>query len=413
MRPGSNKPLAITQQEEDHIRSLLVEFLAHTKKPEVGIHSNIGPYLDCAAYEKLRQYGKKALPYFIEQASRQQDSYTYLGSYVISGKVNSNFEETYAYKKKRMDEVSDETLPPFLLTYVMREIAPGEEPEIDRESELGGIATTDCFIWLKWWAGNRSQYLFETVKPIEIHEYEEIFHGEHISAKVDNDLLDLYSVFSTYRHVIERVAAAFNRNVIIGDHLNLDKKRRIRMKQVTFDEFLYIIGELISAEGYYKQVDGEWKFVSSEGFHFKVEEDQYIIGDNTPPFEYGIYGSYLREWRILMDKTVYSKEDRVSVKLIANSSRWESENSMGVLLSEGIFILRNPIDHSYHEFGVQPSTHIIEVKKEPVIDENCPPKEKVTFDLMIDPAQELPVGEFNLIFKCLDDETACIPIEIY
>ena len=114
-----------------------------------------------------------------------------------------------------------------------------------------------------------------------------------------------------------------------------------------------------------------------------------------------------------MDKTVYTKADRVSVKLIAKSSRWESENSMGVLLSEGMFIMRNPLDHSYYEFGVQPSTHIIEVKKEPVIDENCPPKENITYDLMIDPAQELPVGEFNLSFKCLDDETACIPIEIY
>jgi hypothetical protein len=71
------------------------------------------------------------------------------------------------------------------------------------------------------------------------------------SSKIDihDGLMDVYAVSTRYGDIIRRAAEAMKLKVTIGPVRGLDVITTVRMKSVTFDEFLHILGKTIDLKG--------------------------------------------------------------------------------------------------------------------------------------------------------------------
>ena len=251
--------VVITQADEDAIKRLLKEFKKHTISSKVILMSMPDPYFNCDAYRDLLGYGWKAVPYVIEQAAQIEAVDAYIGSSLIKDANVKTPEEVFGYNRKRKSEVYDGLLPPFFLEITLRELT-SEEMKPKSRIDHG---YNEVFRWIEWWQQNQNRFNFLTGQPLIILPPKD----EHslipqIRTDIKDGLLNIYAVSATYQQIIERAAAEMNIDVFIGEHEYLDFRNTLRMKSVTFEEFLYMAG----------------RNVSMRGFKYRKTEKGYLIG---------------------------------------------------------------------------------------------------------------------------------------
>jgi hypothetical protein len=158
--------VVVTQEDEDAIRKALREFREHTENPRVAVRSDTAAYLNCPGHATLLKYGWKAVPYLIEQSARQQGVEAVLGAAAIGDKKVKTPEEVAAWNAARREKVAGETLPPFVLATVLRELPPAkDDPDVGKPEVVGGFAgirPSDSFAWVTWWAANGKRFEIKT-----------------------------------------------------------------------------------------------------------------------------------------------------------------------------------------------------------------------------------------------------------
>jgi len=243
--------VVITQADEDAIRNILKEFKKHTCK--VSFMSMTDPYFDCNAYRNLLGYGWKAVPYVIEQAAQIEAVDAYIGSALIRDANVKTPEEVFEYNRRRKSKSTDALLFPFILEITLRELTSSK---IKPKSRIDH-GYNSVFAWIEWWQQHKTKFNFQTKEPVVIHPAQD----EHslvpqIRTAIKDGLLDIYAVHATYQQIIERAAAKMNIDVFIGEHEYLDVITTMRMKSVTFEEFLHIAGRNVSMRGFkYRKTD--------------------------------------------------------------------------------------------------------------------------------------------------------------
>jgi len=251
--------VVIDQIDEDAIRQLLDEFLQHTRSPDVRFSSKIEPYLDCAARKKLLKNGWKAVPYLIEHIGRQEAVDAYEGAALIDDPSVKTPADIFAYNRSRKGQVHEETLSGFICDIVLHELPSGREAPPLKARGAIGYHYNRAFRWLTWWQTNRHHFEFRTEKPLKIAPARDE-HSSESQVKIDihDGLMDVYAVSTRYGDIIRRAAEATKLKVTIGPVRGLDVITTVRMKSVTFEEFLYILGKKIDLKGldFHKHAEG-------------------------------------------------------------------------------------------------------------------------------------------------------------
>jgi hypothetical protein len=250
----------IGQSDEDAVRRLLDDFVKHTKSPDVMLHSRTQPFLDCPARPKLLRYGWKAVPYVIEQAARKEAVDAYVGSALIKDKKVQTPEQVFQYNRDRKRKVEEATLPGFVLEILLRELPSGShEPDRKEGKGIHLHHYNECYKWVPWWQAHKNRFQFETKRPPVIPPAKDDHSSAaQIRASVQDGLLDVYAVSASYRDIIRRAAKEMGIEVVIGKQDYLDVITTLRMKSVTFEEFLYMLGRSVCITGfdYHETADG-------------------------------------------------------------------------------------------------------------------------------------------------------------
>ena len=385
VEPYQNDSIVISQKDENAIKQLLDEFKKH--EIEVSSRSDVQSYLNCEAHKNLLNYGWKLVPYLIEQASRWEKVDAYIGSGLIKEQNVKSPEQVYEYNRSRKN-ITANTLAPFLLETVLRELPSGNyAPYTFR----GGIPYNGIFGWVKWWQKNKTKFEFQTATPLVIPPPEdELSVVPHIGTKVQDGLLYIEVVSATYKQIIERAAAEMNIDVFIGEQQYIDVITTVRMKGVTFEEFLYIIGRTV--------------FVG--GFDYHKTETGYWVGGKNPAKPRRI----MNGWGIMMEKTVFSTGNKIPVTIITRS--------------QGLASVIDPADSLFTHYGsfrvttndgkiVQDFSPVLKSELDSTmplikIEKDCFPIEVLLNDFC-----NLPSGEYNIRFRYIEHETPSIAIEIY
>lgn len=383
--PYENGKIVITQADEDAIKNILREFRQHQAK--VSFRSDVAPYLDCEAHQKLLKYGWKAVPYLVDQAAQKEAVDAYIGSALIKDMNVKTPEEVFEYNRRRKSK-SANTLAPFILETVLRELPSGKmAPNLNKPKDRVGYAYNEVFAWVKWWQQHKHKFVFQTKRPLVIHPAK-VVHSTmpQIRTTVKNGLLDIYAVSATYRQIIERAAAEMNVDVFIGEQQYIGVITTVRMKSVTFEEFLYIIGRTV--------------FVG--GFNYRKTEKGYWVGGKNPAKPRPI----LHGWGIMMEKTVFSAGAQIPVTIIAR-------------LPGSVINPADPVFSGYGSFRVTTNDGKIVKDYEPLAKARptIPPiqiqKDCYPIQVLLDKFCKLPSGEYNIRFRYLNHETPSIAIEIY
>jgi hypothetical protein len=382
-------PIVITQADEDAIRKLLEDFRAHTTRLEVSLSSSTGPYLDCPAHRALVGYGWKAVPYLIEQAGKRQSVDATLGAALIADPAVQTPEQVVAHNRARRVKALGNALPDFVLVTVLRETPAGKAaiPTTRGQGELDGIRHTDAFAWVGWWRANKGRFEFRTNRPPEIPLPEQgVYYWPHVTTTARGRLLDIHAVSATYRDIIERAAAELGPDVFIGKHDYLDLITTVRMKAVTFEEFLHLISTDILGGGLaYRK--------TATGYH--------IGGETAAPPRVNIYG-----WGIMMYRTVFNPGDEIPVTVITRGIDPLVSPDDPAFLGYGSFrVTRNDgsVVSDYRPVDAKPPTRPLFERAE-----DCTPV-RVSLDRYC----RLPAGEYNLRFRYRDHETPTVAIKIY
>jgi hypothetical protein len=383
--PNENGRIVITQVDEDAIKQLLGEFKKHEYK--VSFRSDVQSYLDCEAHEKLRSYGWKAVPYLIEQAARQEAVDAFIGSALIKDKDVKTPEQVYEYNCARKNEAAN-TLAPFILETVLRELPSGKVAPYNLS---GGIPYYGVFEWVRWWQKHKDRFEFQTIHPLVIPPpVDEHSVAPHIGTSLQNGLLYVDAVSATYHQIIERAAAEMNIDIFVGEQEYIDVITTVRIKGMTFEEFLNIIG----------------RTVCTSGFDYHKTETGYWVGGKNLAKPRAI----LDGWGIMMERTVFSVGDEIPVTIITRlpglvtiidpaDPTFVCYGSFRVTTNDGKIVKDyNPVTKSRLDFTVPP----IEIKKD------CYP-----IQVLLNKFCKLPAGEYNIRFRYLEHETPSIAIEIY
>jgi len=370
--------IVITQDDGDTIKSILEAFKKHQNR--VRFRSDIQSYLDCEAHRKLLEFGWKAVPYLIEQVALLEDIDGYIGSALIKYPNIKTLEEVFEYNLNRKAKAKN-TLIFFSLEILLEELV--SRRTLDKNSyQYDGI-----FTWLDWWQQHKHKFIFQTKQPIVIHSAK-YFHSTtpQIRTTTKNGLLDIYAISATYRQIIERAAAEMNVDIFIGEQRYIDVITRVRMKKVTFEEFLYIIGR----QAYVK------------GFDYRKTEKGYWIGGKEPAEPRPI----LHGWGIMMEKTVFSVGDEIPVTIIArlpgpiidpNDSVFPCYGSFRVTTNDGKIIKDyNPVTKPK---ATTPPIRMV--------------KDGHHIQVLLNKFCKLTEGEYNIRFRYLDNETPSVAIELY
>ncbi|GAH60210.1 unnamed protein product, partial [marine sediment metagenome] len=250
--PYENGKIVITQADEDAIKSLLEEY--HKESSQyMRKHlwsSSIPLYIDCEAYRKLLKFGLKVVPYLVQniaQLEAQYGDYAYIGSALIKDKSVKTPEQVYKYNCSKPWS-STGPGPPIGLTLLMQLLPEDMKP---KPRVKKGYVDNKVFAWSNWWQQHKQRFIFQTKRPLVIQPTKEV-HSRmpQIRTTVKNGLLDIYAVSATYRQIIERAAAEMNADVFIGEQEYIGVITTVRMKAVTFEEFLYIIGRTVFVSGF-------------------------------------------------------------------------------------------------------------------------------------------------------------------
>lgn len=381
--------VVITQADEDAIKKLLEEFRLHTVK--VSLRSDLTPYLDCAAHRELLKQGWKVVPYLIDQAARQQSVEATLGAALIKDPSVTSPEQVAAWNQARRAKIAGDTLPPFVLATVLRELpAAKEEPSIGKperiDTKFVGIRHSDSYVWATWWAANQGRFTFQTTKPLVLPPTEDgVVYQPHITTTARGGLLDIHAVDATHRDIIERAAAELGLEVFIGEHELMKILTSVRMKGVNFEEFVYMLGRQASVAGYpVQQTRTGWR-----------------VGGEQPAKP----RANLNGWGILMERTVFRVGDAITVTVITRAPQ--------ALVDPG-----DPVFNSYGSFRVTTNDGRVVEDYRPLSQgaPRRPPEQRpdaFPIRVMLDSFCTLPAGEYNVSFRYLDHETPTVAIEIY
>lgn len=249
--PRSEKMVVITQADNDGIKSVLKELKRHQDK--VRVSSIPADYLNCEAYEKLLGYGRKAVPYLIEQVATMEAAFAYIGSAIIDSDQVKTPAQVYRYNSRRTNRMN-ETLAFFILDEALKEIV---FPEMTRRQRRRYTGYTEVFEWINWWQQHKDKFEFKTKNPVIIPPLRTNYPwGRIVKVTVRNGLIDVVAVGTTYRRIIERVAKKASVAVSFGKQEYLDVTTSVCMKSVTFEEFLYMLGRGVSIAGFqYRKTD--------------------------------------------------------------------------------------------------------------------------------------------------------------
>ncbi len=244
--PDNEETVIITQAENDAIRSALEEFKRH--EYEVRASSIPERYLDCEAHKKLLGYGWKAVPYLIEQVARQEAVDAYVGSAIIEEAQVKTPEQVFAYNHARKSKVRKQTLAPWLLDMVLKEILSSEMTGRQRRRRSG---YTQVFEWIDWWDQHKGKFRLETKDPLTILPLTTAYpRVPTVKVTVHDGLLDLSAVQVTHQHILERVAAELKVSMSFGEQEYLDVTTSVQMRSVTLEELLYLLGRNVSMRGF-------------------------------------------------------------------------------------------------------------------------------------------------------------------
>lgn len=383
--PHESGKIVITQADEDAIKNILREFRQHQAK--VSFRSDVASYLDCEAHQKLLKYGWKAVPYLVDQAAQREAVDAYIGSVLIKEMNVKTPQEVFEYNRRRKSK-SANTLAPFILETVLRELPSGKiAPNLNKPKDRVGYAYNEVFAWVKWWQHHKDKFVFITMHPLVIPPLiDDHSTVPQVRTTVKDELLDIYAVDASYRQIIERAAAEIDIDVFIGEHEYLEVRTTIRMKSVTFEEFLYMAG----------------RSVSMEGFKYSKTETGYRIGGKTPAKP----TKKISGWGIMMGNTVFNVGDEIPVTVIT----WEIDQ------------LVDPCDPVFHRYGsFQVTTNdgkIIKdyeaiTKAQPTIPPITISEGRYKFQVLLNEFCKLSAGEYNIRFRYLNSETPSVAIELY
>jgi hypothetical protein len=250
--------IVISQEDEDAVRRLLDEFLRHTRSPKIMASSRIEPYLDCPPREELLKHGWKAVPYLIEQVARKEAVDAYVGAALIPKRRAKTVEEVYEYNRSRRQKVEEETLPGFALDVVLHQLPCGRDPHPFQRPGIVGYHYNESFKWTNWWQANQHRFEFKTKRPPVIPPPKDRHSSiAQIEVGARDGLLDIYAVSATYQQIIERATREMGIEVEIGEQRYIDVITTIRMKSVTFEEFLHMLGRNVYIKGFdYRKIRG-------------------------------------------------------------------------------------------------------------------------------------------------------------
>jgi len=297
-------------------------------------------------------------------------------------------EQVYTYNrnpkreshKKRHIYPLPQGRPMFLTQFLPDSMKP--KPKVKK-----GYVDNRLFSWSHWWQEHKDKFIFQTNHPLVIHPVK-VVHSTmpQIGTTVKNGLLDIYAVHATYRQIIERAAAEMNIDIFIGEQECIGVISTVRMKSVSFEEFLYIIGRTVSVGG----------------FDYHKTEKGYWVGGNNPAEPRAI----LDGWGIMMERTVFFAGDDVPVTIITR-------------LPGPVIDPADPVFPCYGSFRVTTNDGKIVKDYEPVtkVQPTIPPiqiKEDChRIQVLLDKFCKPPAGEYNIRFRYLNHETPSIAIEIY
>ena len=330
------------------------------------------------------------MPYLVQNIARleaQYGDYAYIGSALIKDKSVKTPDQVYNYNCTKPWS-STGPGPPIRPTLLMQLLSDDMKPNPNVKK---GYVDNKVFAWSHWWQEHKDKFIFQTKKPLVIHPAEYVYSMmPQIRTTVKNGLLDIYAVSATYHQIIERAAAEMNIDVFIGEQEYINIITTVRIRAVTFEEFLYIIGRTV--------------FVG--GFDYHKTEKGYWVGGKNPAKPRAI----LDGWGIMMERTVFSVGDEIPVTIITRlpglvtiidpaDPTFVCYGSFRVTTNDGKIVKDyNPVTKSRLDFTVP---HI-GIKKD------CYP-----IQVLLNKFCTLPAGEYNIRFRYLEHETPSIAIEIY
>ena len=378
--PAESVGVVITQADAAAIKRILDDWREHQNK--VSWSSRMEPYFDCDAHEQLLAYGRKAVPYLIEQLAQQAAVEPYVGAVLIDDPKVKTLEQVYEYNRRRKSRMHDETLASWILSGTLRELTSAGVS--DEEKSSPRIEPID---WLDWWPEHEAGFVFAdggfagVALPRERRPL-----IPHISTSVKDGLLDICAVSATYRQMIERAAAETGIETFIGEHRYMDIIGTVWLKSVTYEEFLYMVG----------------RSVYIKGFDYRKTENGYHVGGKSPAKPRAI----LSGWGIKMPRTVFGAGEDIPVTIITRGMPEPADAHKAVFERCGSFrVTRN--DGSV-------------VKEYDSIEDSCstaPTANRLgamrEVKLLLNQFCELGVGEYNIRFRYQEQQTPTIAIEIY
>ena len=199
------------------------------------------------------------MPYLIEQIARREAVDAWLGSKLIDDASVKTPKDVYEYNHSRERKVHAETLGGIFLDHVLHELPAGDEPPPLKARGITVYHYNQSFRWLAWWQANRHRFEFKTDRPLIISPAKDEHSSKRqVKIAVHDDVLDVYAVSTRYGDIMREAAEAMKLKLSFGHVRGLDVITTVRMKSVTFDEFLYILGKRIDLKGldYRRTSDG-------------------------------------------------------------------------------------------------------------------------------------------------------------
>ncbi|MHC4621081.1 MAG: hypothetical protein ACYTEQ_25325 [Planctomycetota bacterium] len=371
--------VVITQSDQAVMKRILEDWREHQNK--VGYSSLTEPYFDCDAHRQLLEYGLKAVPYLIDQRARQHAVEPYIGSALIDDPNIRTLEQVYGYNRRRKDEVYDQTLAKWIVTGTLWEsVSPSVS---DKEKVTAHIEPID---WFDWWHQHKARFVRPGGNtPAIVVPHRMLRSVPHITTSIKNGLLDFSAAGATYRQMIEHAAAEMGIETFIGEHAYMDIIGLVRMKSVTYEEFLYMVG----------------RSVCVLGFDYRKTAGGYWVGGDQPAKPRAIF----KGWGIMMDRTVFTEGQDIPVTVIIRDSH----------------AMVDPCDPAFTSYaGFRVTTNNATVVKDFEPETDRPAAKSVLtargdmkVDLSLNRFCKLGPGEYNIRFHYLEHQTPSMPIEIY
>jgi hypothetical protein len=381
--PASSSPepvsVVITQTDQTAMKRILEDWREHQDK--VGYSSLTEPYFDCDAHRQLLRHGLKAVPYLIDQLDRQHAVEPYIGSVLISHPNIHTLERVYGYNRQRKHEVYGQTLAKWILTGTLWELVSSGVFEKEKLPP-----PTEPIDWFDWWNNYKARFVLPRGNAPALVVPHRMFRSTpHITTSMKNGLLDFSAAGATYRHMIEHAAAEMGIETFIGEHAYMDIIGSVRMKSVTYEEFLYMVG----------------RSVCVRGFDYRKISNRYWVGGEQPAKPRAIFSGL----GIMMDRTVFPEGQDIPVTVIIRDSHAMLDPCDPAFASYAGFRVTTSDATVVKDF--EPQTH------RPAAKSMLTATGDMKVDLLLNRFCKLGPGEYNIRFHYFEHQTPTMPIEAY